>query len=144
MKNEEPIELCIVKTSDMDNDAWYRDMAFNCYSECDTVYFKVYDCNTNPNYFLKEHFVKCDIFEPVFGDLGGAFSYTHNAHGPAIIRGNGKVEFWINGKQLMFEDWIEVCELSEKEKALVKLKYEGKQDEHWLAIDKAFEDEKKK
>lgn len=146
IRDEEPIELSVIKSVTMDKEEWWQEMAFECYrggSDDDvTVYFKAYDHNTgNPDYYLKEHYVKCNVYTAIIG-YQGAFSCTHNTYGPALVRNNGKVEFWIDGKQYMLVDWLEICKLTEKEKALAKLKYDGKQDETWLAIDKQFEEEK--
>lgn len=47
----------------------------------------------------------------------------HREDGPAVVRRDGKAQFWLYGRCFSTTDWMERVNLTEKEKAVCLLKY---------------------
>lgn len=47
----------------------------------------------------------------------------HREDGPAVIFPDGSIEWWLNGNQCTFNRWLELSEVSDEEKAILKLEY---------------------
>lgn len=53
------------------------------------------------------------------------YGKRHREDGPAAMWDNGTCEFWYEGDQYSFCNWVELCSLSEEEKIELALKYDN-------------------
>jgi hypothetical protein len=58
---------------------------------------------------------------------GHQYWYQHDnlyrEDGPAQIWPRGDVDWWLNGNMYTFEDWLDIVNISDESKVMLKLKY---------------------
>lgn len=67
------------------------------------------------------------MVNPSINDAGDQFWYDgtgwHREDGPAQIWPRGDVDWWLNGNMYTFDSWLDIVNISDETKVMLKLQY---------------------